>query len=50
MKELAAAWREIEGRMRTMKSIDATVDHLWQVKEAEYGNLHSVLQRLNTME
>ncbi len=31
--KLNQEWRMIEARIKKMKHIDSTVDHLWQIKE-----------------
>lgn len=33
-----------------MKRLDAAVEHLWQVKEVEYDNLHGILRTMRSGE
>ena len=37
---------ELRRKLRYTKSLNESIDHLWQVKEAEYGNVHAILRQL----
>ena len=47
---LREEWRKVELQLRWMKQMDSGVDHLWEIKEAEYSNVLVALEEIKRME
>ena len=45
-KEMESEVYQLRQVVRHSRSINSTVDHLWEVKETEYGNINDILMDL----